>query len=276
MSGKATMTVIGNGLAVYDNGAGVRGIVNMGSPSVEVMRDSVRIGADVAGNVQNVYGATQAAQSNDLAKAGSQFTLSVAFGSLFGGIPGLVGGAVFDLVAFKNEDGRGLGLLEANPKANLNYAHEFNFVGSPYYQDSNTTTPAQPTPNYRGAGFNDPRLTGSGSASLDSLSTLELTADVFDNAVIGMLAAIGRPVNNRLTRLESDIADAWNQSKEWTGDLRDPLAIDLDGDGIETIGADGTVVFDHNGDGVKTGTGWVVYPPAHAHRTGWQQAIRHV
>ena len=38
---------------------------------------------------------------------------------------------------------------------------------------------------------------------------------------------------------------------------RDPLALDLDGDGIETRGADGRVVFDHNGDGIKTGTGWL-------------------
>ena len=37
----------------------------------------------------------------------------------------------------------------------------------------------------------------------------------------------------------------------------DPLALDLDGDGIETRGADGKIVFDHNGDGLKTGTGWV-------------------
>jgi len=36
----------------------------------------------------------------------------------------------------------------------------------------------------------------------------------------------------------------------------DPLAIDLDGDGIETVGV-GTAVFDYDGDGVKTGTGWV-------------------
>ncbi|HEY0024466.1 MAG TPA: calcium-binding protein, partial [Longimicrobium sp.] len=40
--------------------------------------------------------------------------------------------------------------------------------------------------------------------------------------------------------------------------LRDPLALDLDGDGIETIGTDGSVVmFDHDADGVKTGTGWL-------------------
>lgn len=39
---------------------------------------------------------------------------------------------------------------------------------------------------------------------------------------------------------------------------RDPLAIDLDGDGIETLPAGGQpVLFDHDADGVKTGTGWL-------------------
>ena len=39
---------------------------------------------------------------------------------------------------------------------------------------------------------------------------------------------------------------------------RDPLAIDLDNDGIETVGITATpVLFDHNADGIKTGTGWV-------------------
>ncbi|MDP2880435.1 MAG: calcium-binding protein, partial [Azonexus sp.] len=39
----------------------------------------------------------------------------------------------------------------------------------------------------------------------------------------------------------------------------DPLALDLDGDGLETIGITATAqtLFDHNGDGIKTGTGWV-------------------
>ena len=49
----------------------------------------------------------------------------------------------------------------------------------------------------------------------------------------------------------------WNQAKSWILPRRDPLALDLDGDGIETRGADGRVVFDHNNDGVKTGTGWL-------------------
>ena len=40
---------------------------------------------------------------------------------------------------------------------------------------------------------------------------------------------------------------------------RDPLAFDLDGDGLETttISADNTTLFDHDGDGVRTGTGWL-------------------
>ncbi|MBD9425934.1 calcium-binding protein [Pseudomonas sp. PDM15] len=38
---------------------------------------------------------------------------------------------------------------------------------------------------------------------------------------------------------------------------RDPLALDLDGDGIETVGTNNGITFDFNGDGLKTGTGWV-------------------
>jgi hypothetical protein len=41
---------------------------------------------------------------------------------------------------------------------------------------------------------------------------------------------------------------------------RDPLILDLDGDGIETVGVDpnNPILFDHDGDGVKNGTGWVL------------------
>ncbi|MBC3873681.1 calcium-binding protein [Undibacterium flavidum] len=41
---------------------------------------------------------------------------------------------------------------------------------------------------------------------------------------------------------------------------RDPLALDLDGDGIETNNTGGNgqpILFDHDADGVKTGTGWL-------------------
>lgn len=38
---------------------------------------------------------------------------------------------------------------------------------------------------------------------------------------------------------------------------RDPLILDLDGDGLETVGVAAGVLFDHDGDGVRSGTGWV-------------------
>ena len=39
---------------------------------------------------------------------------------------------------------------------------------------------------------------------------------------------------------------------------RAPLALDLDGDDLETVGIGGNpILFDHDGDGVRTGTGWL-------------------
>ncbi len=40
---------------------------------------------------------------------------------------------------------------------------------------------------------------------------------------------------------------------------RDPLVLDLDGDGLETITLNTTnpILFDHDGDGIKTATGWI-------------------
>lgn len=56
--------------------------------------------------------------------------------------------------------------------------------------------------------------------------------------------------------LPSDINDWWTDAQNWVL-RRDPLTLDLDGDGIETLPADGAVLFDQNGDGIKQGTGWV-------------------
>ena len=40
---------------------------------------------------------------------------------------------------------------------------------------------------------------------------------------------------------------------------RDPLTLDLDGDGLETVGIDpaNPILFDHDADGIKTATGWI-------------------
>lgn len=41
-----------------------------------------------------------------------------------------------------------------------------------------------------------------------------------------------------------------------TPDPISPLVLDLDGDGVETVGLDSNIHFDHNGDGFKETTGW--------------------
>ncbi|TMO46963.1 hypothetical protein CWC24_08345, partial [Pseudoalteromonas ruthenica] len=38
---------------------------------------------------------------------------------------------------------------------------------------------------------------------------------------------------------------------------RDPIVFDLDGDGVKTVGIEAGVLFDHNSDGTRLGTGWV-------------------
>jgi hypothetical protein len=98
-------------------------------------------------------------------------------------------------------------------------------------------------------------LTAAAVIAMVALLPLELPA-----LAIGLFAAIAAYGIEALTELVLgdllDINTDYNAARNWV-QRRDPLAIDLDGDGIETIGADGTVLFDHNGDGVKTGTGWV-------------------
>eukprot|EP00755_Sulcionema_specki_P011258 Sspe_Gene.7504::Locus_2545_Transcript_1_1_Confidence_1.000_Length_3011::g.7504::m.7504 len=51
-----------------------------------------------------------------------------------------------------------------------------------------------------------------------------------------------------------EVNDNYNEAQNFI--RRDPLTLDLDGDGIETLGADEGVVFDMDDSGVRTGTGW--------------------
>ena len=55
--------------------------------------------------------------------------------------------------------------------------------------------------------------------------------------------------------IDPDVGDGFDRATNWLP--RDPLIIDLDGDGIEAVGTDAGVLFDHNADGVAAGTGWV-------------------
>ncbi len=64
--------------------------------------------------------------------------------------------------------------------------------------------------------------------------------------------------NEQQFTLDDLISSLFSQARIFTP-RGDPLALDLDGDGLETLSAtDASVVlFDHDGDGTKTGTGWV-------------------
>ena len=78
--------------------------------------------------------------------------------------------------------------------------------------------------------------------------------------VVGNKAICDVPDDDKPTVPPSSVGDDTGAegTKGTVVPRRDPLVLDLDGDGIETTGSrDPVVTFDHDGDGVKTGTGWV-------------------
>jgi hypothetical protein len=67
-----------------------------------------------------------------------------------------------------------------------------------------------------------------------------------------------RRIADRPRSLWEDIKRFWDLAQRFAP-RADPLVLDLDGDGLETLGLNlaSPVYFDHNADGIKTGTGWV-------------------
>ena len=59
--------------------------------------------------------------------------------------------------------------------------------------------------------------------------------------------------------LNPGIGDNFDAARNWTPPRVDPLILDLDGDGVETLGINtaNPTLFDGNADGVRTATGWV-------------------
>ncbi len=55
----------------------------------------------------------------------------------------------------------------------------------------------------------------------------------------------------------SRIKDELSGNKKSIEETRSPLAIDLDGDGVETVSVDNGVCFDHDGNGFAEKTGWI-------------------
>jgi Ca2+-binding RTX toxin-like protein len=65
---------------------------------------------------------------------------------------------------------------------------------------------------------------------------------------------LGEGINN----IAQVVSDQFNLGMAWAP-RRDPLTLDLDGDGIESVGINrnNPLLFDHDGDGVKNATGWI-------------------
>ena len=84
--------------------------------------------------------------------------------------------------------------------------------------------------------------------------------DWFNDKATGLADAIVRATTGTLKpSIDSAVNSCFRDAQNYVIPRRDPcdpLVLDLDGDGLELISANGTVLFDHNADGIKTGTGW--------------------
>ncbi|GJL74314.1 calcium-binding protein [Nitrosomonas sp.] len=97
------------------------------------------------------------------------------------------------------------------------------------------------------------------TASIDMALFFQNIAEDFSWAFNQIGTILMRHIGDLVGVLDNLLVNAlFLQFKNWTPPRTDPLVLDLDNDGIETIGIGNTVVvFDHDGDGIKTGTGWV-------------------
>ena len=71
--------------------------------------------------------------------------------------------------------------------------------------------------------------------------------------------SVGFGLNNLLTQIDAGIRASTGGTYRVVYYSYDPLVLDLDGDGIETVASNGLAgaLFDQNGDGIRTATGWV-------------------
>lgn len=94
---------------------------------------------------------------------------------------------------------------------------------------------------------------------LDKLKAFEYRADAMNAFALKIAWEDPRNSQRNAEWWEEQADRGFTTAQRSTPPRRDPLTLDLDGDGIETVPAAATnpIMFDHDGDGVKTGTGWV-------------------
>ncbi|RVU35463.1 hypothetical protein EOE67_13890 [Rheinheimera riviphila] len=100
---------------------------------------------------------------------------------------------------------------------------------------------------------------------LDRINDLSGFFDNIDSSILDGLLNLSNGLRkiqsffgaNPTGYLPNDINSLFNMIDRAVNAPRDPLVLDLDGDGVETVGTNAGIMFDHNGDGLKHGTGWV-------------------
>jgi hypothetical protein len=75
----------------------------------------------------------------------------------------------------------------------------------------------------------------------------------------GVTSWVFSPYGQAIGKVLSAVSDAVTSALNWVPPRRDPLVLDLDGSGITTsaINAAAPILFDHDGDGTKTASGWI-------------------
>ncbi|RAR70166.1 hypothetical protein AX018_11202, partial [Paracidovorax anthurii] len=83
------------------------------------------------------------------------------------------------------------------------------------------------------------------------LNLQDMLKAVWDGFLHGDIGEIKRSISDSTNT-------QYGAARNWVAP-RDPLVLDLDGDGIEAVGIDPSrpILFDHDGDGTKNATGWI-------------------
>jgi len=86
---------------------------------------------------------------------------------------------------------------------------------------------------------------------------LEDGIDYLTDNLLPYMVSFADAFNDMCDGINDQFHDLFQRAVNWVAPRCDPLALDLDGDGIETLGQNDAVVFDHSGANRVNGTGWV-------------------
>ncbi|MFN3716746.1 MAG: hypothetical protein ACK4R8_08495 [Thiobacillus sp.] len=105
-------------------------------------------------------------------------------------------------------------------------------------------------------------LTPQGAAAKTALTGIAIAASAAQLGIQQNLSTVNELINDLvrnwnslLNDLGDFFGDLFTRAKTWTWP-RDPILLDLDGDGLETVGLSSNIHFDFDADGVLTKTGW--------------------